>query len=883
MAQRDDREPARSRVVSGLARTGRPLNLGRWFSTCLGTAVLTATLAAAGQPAETGSAPAATPPWPAVTIEQAFAQQVSAPPDMAWRALERAVLLDLRLRPAPTPDDYRFALIGLETAARGLPDDAGLWRNAAESAFSAGDGAGLERATRQILRIDPSDTVAQLRLITTRIGRLQTGTERLAALDRLLGAGGASLDAAVRSRLALDAAVLARESGDEDGFARYLSLATTLDSSHKEAAALALAYFQTAVPDDAVGRMQLLVNLLMADPLDPHVHLAMSAELASHGAFPQSARFHNNALNVIGASDAALANTLDKRGLILMWHLDGPEKVVELLNQRLARLRHDAAFSAALRERHGQPVRENERPENTRLSRELDLIRMMAADAAGLREVVADASRDLTNSALEVIAFYERPENQPTGEAGRLLAARIIEMWVETLVVRAWAGSEMELLAANIEQTTTLVGDVIDLAEARAWLNLRTGRADAAAAYFRSSLEDKYRSRLGLALALEAQGRREDAIPMYARVARDEPSTVQSAWARSRLLYMTGQDLARTDAADRVAQIAASVPPMIDRMLADPQEFMRLRISVDRNRLDPLGAQPVRLVLANRASIPLALGADRPIDARMLMSPEARVGPTSVIGGLQPEVFDIDHRLRLMPGEEITAEVWVDNGFTSALLETQAASRIAMRWRAIQGFRIVDHSYVRGPLCLSDTTPEIQREPLLLARLSLGDIAALVADAPSEQLPAVARAAWAASFSHSYGASPRPVLVAAVAEAFAVRYAGAGPGDRLLMLTSLPHGRLTDGFGAFDDAVRATIAGETDPAVLMAALLTRAQSADDPIIAACLAAPHPSIAMAAQIQADRLRDSRNPVFATAGPGVLGLAGPALPSLRGVRE
>ena len=170
---------------------------------------------------------------------------------------------------------------------------------------------------------------------------------------------------------------------------------------------------------------------------------------------------------------------------------------------------------------------------------------MMAADAAGLREVVAAASRDLTNSALEVIAFYERPENQPTGEAGRLLAARIIEMWVETLVVRAWAGSEMELLAANIEQTTTLVGDVIDLAEARAWLDLRTGRADAAAAYFRSSLEDKYRSRLGPASRGPGPA---VSIPMYAG-RPGEPSTVQSALGAA---CVHGRAGSRTDRRDRV-------------------------------------------------------------------------------------------------------------------------------------------------------------------------------------------------------------------------------------------------------------------------------------------------------------------------------------------
>ena len=54
--------------------------------------------------------------------------------------------------------------------------------------------------------LDPSDTVAQLRLISARIGQFQTAEERLAAYERFTGPEGKGLDPAIRSRLALDAA-----------------------------------------------------------------------------------------------------------------------------------------------------------------------------------------------------------------------------------------------------------------------------------------------------------------------------------------------------------------------------------------------------------------------------------------------------------------------------------------------------------------------------------------------------------------------------------------------------------------------------------------------------------------------------------------------------
>jgi len=823
-------------------------------------------------------------PWPAVTIEQALSQDVPVEPGYAARLLERIALLDLRLQPAATLDDYRFAQRALEAAATARDTDANLWRRVVEASFNAGDSTALEQATRRVVALDPADTIAQLRLITMRLARLQTREERLAAYERLLGPPGARLDPSVRSRLALDAAVLAREGGDSNDFSRLLTLATSLDSSHKEAAALALAFYQASVPDDPVGRMQMLCNLLIADPLDPHVHLAMSAELSAHGAFLQAARFHNNARNIIGASNPQMAEQLDLRGLLLIWQLRGPEQVVEELNGRLGLLRHEAAFDVAMKESRNMAVRDEERPENTRLSREYELLRMIAADASGMRDVAAESARDLTKSALTIVQFYQRPENQPMGEEGRRLSLQILEMWIETLVVRAWAAGDLEALASDLQTTQEQVATATDTTEALAWFGLRTGQQDESIKYFEATQGDKYRSRLGLALCLEANGRREDAAEIYKRIAREDPLSAQSAWTRSRLLFMTGQDLASTEHLPRIAALADSVPQAIDRMLIEAQEFMRLHVKTARPRLGPLDFAQVDIVLANRSSLPLAVGSDRPIDARFLMSPEVRIGGTPVLGGVQPEVFDLDRRLRLKPGEQITVNLWPDSGFTADFLDAQAASRTGVSWRAIQGFRIVDQAYVRGPLCLSDVTQEAYREPLLLARLSPEDLESAIRQAPEDKLPALARACWAVCLSENYGRFATPQQAALLAEAMRERYLAASPEHRALLLAMLPHGTLVNGFATFDDGVRSTIAAEADPLVLLLALITRGSTPDDPILAACRASQAPGLAEMADIQAARLNDPEAPpVYAISGPGTGSLLGPALPSLRGVAE
>lgn len=112
----------------------------------------------------------------------------------------------------------------------------------ASAAFGTGDPGLLAKATARVVLLDPSDTVAQ-RLITARIAARQTAEERLEVYERMLGPRGASIDPTVRSRLALDAALIERERGELDRFLRYLTLATDLDRTNKEAHHLATSYF----------------------------------------------------------------------------------------------------------------------------------------------------------------------------------------------------------------------------------------------------------------------------------------------------------------------------------------------------------------------------------------------------------------------------------------------------------------------------------------------------------------------------------------------------------------------------------------------------------------------------------------------------------------
>ena len=212
---------------------------------------------------------------------------------------------------------------------------------------------------------------------------------------------------------------------------------------------------------------------------------------------------------------------------------------------------------------------------------------------------------------------------------------------------------------------------------------------------------------------------------------------------------------------------------MIDHV-ADPQEFMRLRISVDRNRLDPLGAGSAS---CSRIVLPSARPGRRTAHRTFAQSP-GRCGADlrdrrPAAGGLRHRPSSGSCRRKITAGSGSTTD-------SKHAARDPGTSRIAMQRRAHPGF-VSSTTRTSGVRCAC-------RHP--------GDPAGASAARPSfarrhrhdrgrcSNAPQVARAAWAAA-SRTPTAAARPRAGRGGRRAFrALRWSGAG--DHLLMLTSLP-------------------------------------------------------------------------------------------------
>ncbi|MEL6739371.1 MAG: hypothetical protein AAFP26_01810, partial [Planctomycetota bacterium] len=150
--------------------------MNRACAACVGVVLLGGMLA--GAPARAGVAqaqPAATAERPGITLVQ----------DHVARLARRTALLDLRLQPSPDRGDYAATAALLELIAERVAGDVLLRREIINAYTAAGDGDAALRHTRDLVRLDPRDTVAQVRLISAQIASRQTVEERIALYERL--------------------------------------------------------------------------------------------------------------------------------------------------------------------------------------------------------------------------------------------------------------------------------------------------------------------------------------------------------------------------------------------------------------------------------------------------------------------------------------------------------------------------------------------------------------------------------------------------------------------------------------------------------------------------------------------------------------------------
>lgn len=698
---------------------------------------LAAVLAAGGAWAQ----PAARPSGGAAGGAAGVAAQGALDATRAAWAVERTALLDLRLAEAPTEADYRIADLALEIAQAMSPGRADIVRRRIEASWNAGRTDAAFDLTKELIRLDPSDTVAQLRLISGTIGKKQTAPERLAMYRRFTTSK--LIDASVRSRLATDAALLSRETGDGAGFRDYLKIATSLDSTNKDAAVVAYSTYNEEHPDDAPGRLELLSNLLMADPLDPMVHLTIATELGKHGCFEQANRMHGLGRALLRKTGGEITQTNEVEALVLEWQVNGPAKVLARINSNLAQQRRSIAeYNASVRDSGigiGKDVGE---ADDLRLGADTEKVRLATAIASENADGAKASLQDMTRSADYMMTLATDDGKRPLGitreEAlGQAQAAAMdLQFW------RVMSGLDLDKVEDSLKtledpaREEQVGPDIV-----RAILKLRQQDAAAALTMLDALIAKlpegklvRYTAEYARGQALELLGRKDEAIASYRQVQRGAPLRPIGAVARFRLEKLLGGRDEFSPDRPALQKIAEGIPPFVDEMIEHPKSFMAV-----------LGETPVKgsfgddapltLRVRNISPIPLALGSDRPINSRIMLSPTL-TGRASRLGPLmRPEIIELDQRLRLDTRETLRVDVHPDLGYPGFVLDLACDAQARYSWKILQGFTPgKSGNFGAGPLSLAAESSTVNKPPLPETKLSASELATRLGSDTGEEL-----------------------------------------------------------------------------------------------------------------------------------------------------
>ncbi len=778
------------------------------------------------------------------------------------RLTARITLIDLKLSQRPGPTEYQLTRVMLEDALERLPEDIDLLRLLAETCVQGGDEARAIELTRKIHALDPSDKVVEMTLIASALTNLQTVGERVKALRTFLGPRGEGIDPGVRSRLALDLALLLREMSDPTGFSEALRQSLRLDPTNKEAAGLlhSVVLARNPAPRELV---QSLLVLMAADPIDSAPSLGIARILARHGAVIGAQRFYDLHFNTVRAGRELPSVDVAAERMVALWLSATPAKVVAELSQPLMVRRRAAAAAIAEMIAAERPIDKLPKPGDESMPSELVRVWALAAQADG-NEVFAllaldDLQANADAFARNALNTEIRGESMTEDEARKMVALRELDL----LWIRCLTGLQTEAATRQVDalRINTNVSDE-SLVRLDGWNKVRRGEIDAGEALLRRQVaKGDVLAELGLAVAMEQREQRAAAAERFAALAAELRGTLAGAWALGRATALAGKAPAVDSVVAELEAVAAGVPEWMETLATNPSQYVTLSVRPLSNTIAPFSKASVEILVRNDAPIALAVGHERAINSRVLLTSEVNAGakdqPLS-----PPEVVSLDRRFVLAPGEEMRVQAWGEQGLSAWIADLNACDVTRIRWRIVQGFRVKPGGIMEpGPFSLTANTSMVYRTAVPgcgEGTFDSGVTAQRLATATTQELiPVIAAVRYRLTRDEETSSSgTKPLSVQekqTISSALAERYAKGDSTERTIILLMLPSSRFFKSLLDFDAAL--TNVAETDPRVLRYKLVTRAVDKDDPVLAAGDASGDETTRLVSQLMRKRLIDN----------------------------
>ncbi len=181
------------------------------------------------------------------------------------------------------PEHLQACQAMLKAAAKLDPAEQRYPRLLVEACVSQGDTDGAIAALKSYRALAPDDLGAQMLLIQLNLGKMETADAKLAYLNQILGS---TVHPDVRSGVAVSAAKLFAERGQQEQSNLMVDQALRLNSVNAEA--LRLRYQNGMEGMSEFQKVQVLIAMVKANPMQPDVVAELSDRLADFGLVKQS-------------------------------------------------------------------------------------------------------------------------------------------------------------------------------------------------------------------------------------------------------------------------------------------------------------------------------------------------------------------------------------------------------------------------------------------------------------------------------------------------------------------------------------------------------------------------------------------------------------------
>ena len=587
-----------------------------------------------------------------------------------------------RLATQVNPLDVESIEVGvalIETAAEIDPDNPDVWRAWIEMSIIADDPIMRRLGVKELLRLFPHETPLQLARLRDAVDTLNTASERELLYEKLLSNDGETkLDAGVASRLAFDAAMLQRQLGNTQQFARWLAESVSLDPYFTDATAVAVGFFGDDSAD-AYRRVELLTSLMLANMRDVTTQVSLAELLMSFGAYKSASRVYDIALADNAGNPSAIPNDLISDIVMAHWAAREIDEAFEIISKR--QRESDERF------------RNNIRAQESRAT-PLDLARVHAPLSPKLATVVAAmyegrekkeselALRSALDSFASLLLTLENRTDVPS------LRVTLKDISLQAAWLSVWLGDLVEesnsflLKAATYSTVTEKEKNHIN-----GWIALRNNDLVGAENSFNLVGHGNDSATAGLASVFLLRNNEQDAARLFLKLARESAGTLIGIWSRNQLEKILGQKIvARAESVDLDTLIEA-IPKSVDHYPVDPTTTFTVRAKPVAENVGPYEPVLVEIELSNNGLLPMQIAQHGPIQPLILLNVEPQVVHERISSTI-PIIVPIDRKLILKPREKFTITVDLRKYWVGSLFNMRPMTGGFLGFYAVSNFKV---------------------------------------------------------------------------------------------------------------------------------------------------------------------------------------------------